>query len=200
MAEGERISPLAFIMGWLGAARWSTSRLFTRVETAGRESMEAGQAESLPAAVCIDVPLTSCMAWHPGIIDTFFLSPSVSLPFSKVVVDGCTSGTRAVERVASFLPDSPAGQHQARLSTPPSLFPQIPTLDITVPRKTYTVPLWVYPQPSHSRLASIRCRAGGDEVTLAFSLHHFLSRPDNSDSGLLAADSAPGRIQAGWVP
>lgn len=37
-----------------------------------------------------------------------------------------------MERVASFLPDGPAGQHQARLSTPPSLLPQIlSTLDTT---------------------------------------------------------------------
>lgn len=138
MAEGERISPLTFIMGWLGAARRSTSRLFTRVETAGRESMEAGQAESLPAAVCIDAPLTSCMAWHPGIIDTlpFFFLHQSHFPFPRswlMVAQAAPEQWRELPR--SCLTAPPAS---IKPVCPPRrlCFPRFPTLDITFPRKT----------------------------------------------------------------
>lgn len=104
--QKERGYPLS-LSSWAGWVLQDGAHLDSSRESRQRGE-QAGQAESLPAAVCVDAPLASCMAWHPGIIDTFFLSPSVSLPFSKVVVDGCTSGTRAVERVASFLPDRPA--------------------------------------------------------------------------------------------
>lgn len=129
---------------------------------------QAGQAESLPAAGCSNAPLPSCMAWMASGNNAYLLLRLHQLArlflhhFSLQLMVAQAGPDRRRELPRSCL-TAPLASIKPRLSTPPSLLPQIlldSRHDITFPRKT---DLFGFDH-SHSRLASIRGRAGGGVV------------------------------------